>query len=64
MALHARPMVALDHASAEVRAREVSRIVAAGEAARAHVFNLGHGVPPETDPDVLTALVTMVHDAR
>ena len=51
-------------APAEVRAREVSRIVAAGEAARAHVFNLGHGVPPETDPDVLTALVTMVHDAR
>ena len=51
-------------APAEVRAAEVSRIIAAGKVARAHVFNLGHGVPPETDPDVLTDLVTMVHDAR
>jgi uroporphyrinogen decarboxylase len=27
------------------------------------VFNLGHGVLPETDPSVLTRLVTLVHDA-
>ena len=27
-----------------------------------HVFNLGHGVLPETDPDVLTRLVELVHD--
>jgi uroporphyrinogen decarboxylase len=26
-----------------------------------HVFNLGHGVLPETDPDVLTRLVELVH---
>ena len=26
-----------------------------------HVFNLGHGVLPETDPDVLTRLVDLVH---
>ena len=26
-----------------------------------HVFNLGHGVLPETDPDVLTRLVDVVH---
>lgn len=51
-------------APAEVRAAEVSRIIAAGKAARAHVFNLGHGVPPETDPAVLTDLVVRVHDAR
>jgi uroporphyrinogen decarboxylase len=25
------------------------------------VFNLGHGVLPETDPDVLTRLVELVH---
>ncbi|GAB2512605.1 uroporphyrinogen decarboxylase [Microbacterium petrolearium] len=32
-----------------------------GRAARAHVVNLGHGVPPETDPDVLTRIVELVH---
>lgn len=26
-----------------------------------HVFNLGHGVFPETDPDVLTRIVDLVH---
>jgi uroporphyrinogen decarboxylase len=26
-----------------------------------HVFNLGHGVQPETDPDVLTQVVSLVH---
>ena len=36
----------------------------AGRAARAHVFNLGHGVPMDTDPDVLTDLVRTVHDWR
>jgi uroporphyrinogen decarboxylase len=25
------------------------------------VFNLGHGVLPDTDPDVLTRLVELVH---
>jgi uroporphyrinogen decarboxylase len=29
-----------------------------------HVFNLGHGVIPETDPDVLRRLVDLVHDHR
>ena len=40
--------------SSHARAAE---IIAAGQAARGHVFNLGHGVLPETDPDVLTRLV-------
>jgi uroporphyrinogen decarboxylase len=35
------------------------RAVAAGAAG--HVFNLGHGVLPETDPGVLTDLVSLVH---
>lgn len=43
----------------EQAAREVVR---AGEAAPAHVFNLGHGVPPATDPAVLTRLVRFLHD--
>lgn len=28
-----------------------------------HIFNLGHGVLPDTDPDALTALVEFVHSA-
>jgi uroporphyrinogen decarboxylase len=27
-----------------------------------HVFNLGHGVLPGTDPDVLTRVVERVHE--
>ncbi|WP_306211785.1 uroporphyrinogen decarboxylase [Actinoplanes sp. RD1] len=45
----------------EVVERETRRVVAEGKAARGHVFNLGHGVMPETDPDVLTRLVELVH---
>ena len=40
---------------------EARRIVAEGRAAPGHVFNLGHGVLPGTDPDVLTRLVELVH---
>lgn len=35
-----------------------------GLAAPAHVANLGHGVPPETDPAVLTRIVEFVHARR
>ena len=35
-----------------------------GTAAPAHVVNLGHGVPPDTDPDVLTRIVALVHGGR
>jgi uroporphyrinogen decarboxylase len=31
---------------------------------RGHVFNLGHGVLPETDPDALARLVDLVHEWR
>ena len=34
-----------------------------GKTAPAHVLNLGHGVPPDTDPAVLSRLVAFVHDA-
>jgi len=41
---------------------EARRILAEGAVASGHIFNLGHGVLPETDPDVLTRLVEFVHN--
>lgn len=40
------------------RARDV---LVRARATAGHVFNLGHGVLPSTDPDVLTRLVELVH---
>jgi uroporphyrinogen decarboxylase len=42
----------------EPRALEV---LARGRTAEGHIFNLGHGVLPQTDPDVLTRLTELVH---
>jgi uroporphyrinogen decarboxylase len=36
-------------------------VLVRGRAAPGHVFNLGHGVLPGTDPDVLTRVVELVH---
>ena len=41
---------------------EVRRIVTEGHYADGHIFNLGHGVLPETDPDVLTRVVALVRE--
>lgn len=46
----------------EVLEAHVRDVVFRGGAARAHVVNLGHGVPPETDPTVLTRIVSLVHE--
>jgi uroporphyrinogen decarboxylase len=43
----------------EPRARAV---LAHGQRAGGHVFNLGHGVPPETDPGILARLTDLVHE--
>ena len=51
-------LLAGDWATLEAAARDIVR---RGEAAPGHVFNLGHGVPPDTDPQVLTRLVELVH---
>ncbi|MGO1769232.1 MAG: uroporphyrinogen decarboxylase [Microbacterium sp.] len=40
----------------------VRDVIRRGGAARAHIVNLGHGVPPETDPGVLTRIVDLVHE--
>lgn len=41
---------------------KVRSIVDEGRAAPGHIFNLGHGVLPDTDPDVLTRVVDLVHE--
>lgn len=40
----------------------VRDVVSRGRAAPAHVVNLGHGVPPDADPAVLTRIVELVHE--
>jgi uroporphyrinogen decarboxylase len=40
----------------------VRDILARGKKADGHIFNLGHGVLPETDPGVLTRVVELVHE--
>ena len=46
----------------DVLEAQTRRILHEGEAAPGHIFNLGHGVLPETDPTVLTRLVALVHE--
>jgi len=43
----------------EAKTRDV---LARGRSAPGHVFNLGHGVLPSSDPEVLTRLVHLVHE--
>ena len=42
-------------------AAHVRDVLERGASAPAHVLNLGHGVPPDTDPDVLTRVVRLAH---
>ena len=45
----------------DVLEAHVRDVVERGRSAPAHVVNLGHGVPPSTDPEVLTRVVELVH---
>ena len=44
----------------EIRARVADILARAGD--RGHIFNLGHGVLPETDPEHVRAMVTAVKE--
>jgi len=39
----------------------VRDVIARGRGAKGHILNLGHGVPPEPDPDQLTRIVQLAH---
>jgi uroporphyrinogen decarboxylase len=47
-------------APTEVMTERAGQIIEAGRAARGHIFNLGHGVIPSTDPDQLKRLTEFV----
>ncbi|MFB9071076.1 uroporphyrinogen decarboxylase [Citricoccus parietis] len=48
----------------EVLEAHVREVVEAGRVAPGHVVNLGHGVPPTTDPTVLTRIVDLIHSIQ
>ncbi|HEX3924703.1 MAG TPA: uroporphyrinogen decarboxylase [Streptosporangiaceae bacterium] len=47
----------------EVIEQRTLPVLSAGRTAEGHVFNLGHGVLPQTNPDVLARLAELVHTA-
>lgn len=52
---------ALLSADWDVLEAHVREVISQGAQAPGHVLNLGHGVPPTTDPTVLTRLVELIH---
>ncbi|GAA4112187.1 uroporphyrinogen decarboxylase [Enteractinococcus coprophilus] len=52
---------ALLSAQWDVLEAHVRDVIAQGAEAPGHVLNLGHGVPPTTDPTVLTRVVELIH---
>ncbi len=46
----------------EILRLKIDRILEEGEAYGRHIFNLGHGVLPEVNPDVLKRVVEYVHE--
>jgi uroporphyrinogen decarboxylase len=51
-------------ASPEIVCARARRVLAEGRAAKAHIFNLGHGILPETPVENAQALVAAVKDMR
>jgi uroporphyrinogen decarboxylase len=43
--------------------QRVRQVLAQGRVAEGHVFNLGHGVLPQTDPGALARVADLVHEA-
>ncbi|QNN52439.1 uroporphyrinogen decarboxylase [Nocardioides mesophilus] len=49
-------------APTELMLARAAEVLEAGRAAPGHIFNLGHGVMPSTDPDQLARLTDFVHE--
>jgi uroporphyrinogen decarboxylase len=49
-------------AGSEAVRSQVRRVLADADGLPGHIFNLGHGVLPDTDPDVLHRVVDLVHE--
>lgn len=47
-------------AGSDIIAEQTKRVIADGRQCPGHVFNLGHGVMPETDPDALKQVVDVI----
>ena len=47
----------------DVVAARTRDVLTRARAAESHIFNLGHGVLPDTDPDQLARLTDLVHEA-
>jgi uroporphyrinogen decarboxylase len=50
-------------APAEELERCADRVLQEGRSAPGHIFNLGHGIWPETRPDAVARLVDHVHES-
>ncbi|MBA2560446.1 MAG: uroporphyrinogen decarboxylase [Propionibacteriales bacterium] len=48
----------------QVLERKAAEVIELGRTAPGHIFNLGHGVLPGTDPDVLSRLVEFIHSYK
>ena len=53
---------ALVLAGTEVALAGADEVLAENNGHPGHIFNLGHGVQPDTDPGVLEAIVAHVHE--
>ncbi len=62
LALQGNMDPALLRCSAPRVREEVARVLEAAGPAPGHVFNLGHGIYPDTDPEQVAALVDAVHE--
>ena len=46
----------------ELLKSRTNEVVAQGKKLPGHVFNLGHGIVPDVNPDVVTRLVEHIHE--